>query len=103
MSERDYTNEAQQRVMKITMALGGAMFHGLSNGELAKLLDTTPSNIVRDLWNMKKGGFVDQIAETGRWRLGVRPVQVYRAFTLEMQQLRTKADELEQRYTRLPD
>ena len=103
MAERDYTNEAQQRVLKITIALGGSMFHGLSNGELAKLVGAPPSTIVRDLQNLKKAGFAEQIAETGRWRLGVRPVQVFRAFSLEMQRMREKADEIVQRYTRLPD
>lgn len=102
MAERDYTNLAQQRILRLIFALAGNEFHGLSNKELAALLETEPSNVVRDLYNAMKAGWVEQIAETQRYRLGPRPVQVFGAFTTELQRMRQKIEETGERYLRTP-
>ena len=48
----DYINAAQQRLLKVIVLLAGNEFNGLAPSDLAKALNTNPSNITRDLANL---------------------------------------------------
>lgn len=99
MNER-YRNEAQQRLCKLIVLLAGNEFNGVAPSDLAKALNTHPSNITRDLANLQEAGFADRIGETDRWRLGPKVVQVAVSFWTQLEQAKARVDELQQRYTR---
>lgn len=104
MTERktDYSNAAQQRVLDLITLLAGHELQGLAPGEIAKAMKVSPGMVTRDLYNLAVKGVAEQIAETGRWRLGPRLVQVALAFTQAVQRNATRLAEINQRYTRQP-
>lgn len=99
----DYINAAQQRILKIVMLLAGNEFNGLAPSDLAKALSTNPSNVTRDLANLREAGLAEMLPETGRWRLGPKLIQVAVAFTDNVARSADRMRELQQRYTRQPN
>ncbi|MBI2278180.1 MAG: ArsR family transcriptional regulator [Dechloromonas sp.] len=96
----DYINAAQQRLLKAVLILAGNELNGLAPSDLAKALDTNPSNVTRDLANLKEAGLAEQITETGRWRLGPKVVQIAVEFFTNLERSQSRVDEIKQRYTR---
>lgn len=96
----DYINNAQQRLLRTVLLLAGNELAGLAPSDLAKALDTNPSNVTRDLANLKEAGLAEQLPETGRWRLGPKIVQVAVDFQLNLERSQSRVDEIRQRYTR---
>lgn len=98
-----YTNEAQQRLMKLTIALFGDVVNGYPPAELAKVLDVAPSVITRDLDNLRTSGWAEREEATGHWRLTPRlPQQAVKVFNA-IDAATRRADEARNRYTRNPD
>lgn len=98
MSER-YRNEAQQRLCKLITLLGGHEVVGVAPGALAKALETNPSNVTRDLWNLKEAGFAEEMAG-GAWRLAPRFARIAVSFFNQLDSAQARIDEVRQRYTR---
>lgn len=98
----DYINAAQQRLLKVIVLLAGNEFSGLAPSDLAKALNTNPSNITRDLANLREGGIAEPLGDTGRWRLGPKVVQIALAFSDSMARSSSRMNEINQRYTRQP-
>jgi DNA-binding IclR family transcriptional regulator len=96
----DYINNAQQRLLRTVLLLAGNELAGLAPSDLAKALDTNPSNVTRDLANLKEAGLAEQLPDTGRWRLGPKIVQVAVDFQLNLERSQSRVDEIRQRYTR---
>jgi len=96
----DYINAAQQRLLKTVLLLAGNEFTGLAPSDLAKALQTNPSNVTRDLANLKEAGLAEQLPDTGRWRLGPKLIQVATAFAEHIQMTSDRMAEIRQRYTR---
>ncbi len=71
-----YISDAQQRILGLVMALAGNEIDGLAPGDIAKLQQCSPSQVTRDLANLKHAGWAEQIQATGRWRLGPTPARI---------------------------
>lgn len=67
-----YTNEAQQRLLRVVMLLGEDVITGVAPAQIAKALNVPPSYVTRDLDNLKTAGWAVQQEETGRWLLGAK-------------------------------
>lgn len=65
-----YTNDAQQRLMKVVMLLGEDVITGIAPAQIAKALNVPASYVTRDLDNLRTSGWAIQQEETGRWLLG---------------------------------
>lgn len=102
MSKDIYINAAQQRLLKVIVLLAGNEFAGLAPSDIAKALNTSPSNMTRDLANLKEAGLAEQLTDTGRWRLGPKLVQIALAFSDHMNRSSARIAEMQQRYTRKP-
>lgn len=98
MSER-YRNEAQQRLCRAIALLAGHEVDGVAPGALAKALKTNPSNITRDLANLKEAGFAEEMGKD-LWRLAPKFVQIAVNFFNQMDSAQARIDEVRQRYTR---
>lgn len=97
-----YTNAAQQRLLKVVLALFGDVVMGLSPTALAKAVGCSASNITRDLDNLHTAGMAERDEATGHWRLTPRlPQQALKALT-SIDQAAQRVDEARQRYTRKP-
>lgn len=79
--QTDYTNAAQQRILKLVLALFGDVINGYLPVELIKRTGASASQMTRDLDNLRSAGLAEE--EAGRWRLTARlpqqAVKVYAA------------------------
>ena len=99
----DYTNEAQQRLIKLLLALFGDVVNGYPPAALAKALDVSPSVITRDLDNLRTAGVADRIEASGHWCLTPRlPQQAIKVFNA-IDTAQRRVDEARNRFTRNPD
>ncbi|OGB75926.1 MAG: IclR family transcriptional regulator, partial [Burkholderiales bacterium RIFCSPLOWO2_12_FULL_67_210] len=77
----DYTNQAQQRLMKVVIALFGDVIHGYPPAALARAVECSQSVITSDLDNLLTAGWVERDEGTGHWRLTPRlPQQAIKVF-----------------------
>lgn len=100
--DTDYTNEAQQRLMKVVIALFGDVIHGYPPSVLAKAVECSQSVITRDLDNLLTAGWVERDEGTGHWRLTPRlPQQAIKVFNA-LDTAQRRVDEARNRFTREP-
>jgi DNA-binding IclR family transcriptional regulator len=95
-----YTNEAQQRILKLLLAMLGDVAYGYAPGDLSRLLAVSASSVTRDLRNLEEAGLALLDAETGRWRLSPLLPQQALAMLDGIERARARLDEVQQRYTR---
>ncbi len=105
MSKRatDYTNDAQQRILKLLLALCGDPVIGYPPSKLAELLRCTASAITRDLDNLRTAGMAQRDEATGCWVLTpCIPQQSIKVYTA-IDRAQRRVDEARNRFTRTPD
>ena len=77
----DYTNAAQQRILRLVVALFGDAVNGYPPSKLAEVLNVSASAITRDLDNLRTAGIAERDEATGNWRLTPRlPQQAIKVF-----------------------
>lgn len=87
------------RAFALVEALAGNEFAGMSVTELMQVTGTRSDQVVRDLANLLEAGWAERM-ETGRYRLGARPVQVSLAFASALERAETDLAGIRNRYTR---
>ena len=90
------TVKSAERVLKVLKALRGHSLHGLSNQDLAKQLDESPSQIHRALQTLISAGLAKQ-EENGLFTLGPAFIQIAKAHNAEMERAKARIAEIEQR------
>ncbi len=95
-----YDNAGQQRILRIALTLAGHELHGIAPKDLAETLKVSAGTITRDLHNLREVGLVEQIQETGRYRLGPKLVQIAVSHMRAMDRATAQLDEIKNRYTR---
>jgi DNA-binding IclR family transcriptional regulator len=96
----DYTNDAQQRILKVVLALFGDVVQGVSPSALARAVDASAPAITRDLDNLRTAGLAERDETTGLWRLTPRlPQQAVKVFAA-IDTAQRRVDEARQRFTR---
>lgn len=99
----DYTNDAQQRLCRLVVALFGDVVNGYPPAALAKAVDCSASTITRDLDNLRTAGWAERDEATGTWRLTPRlPQQAIKVFAA-IDATQRRVDEARNRFTRNPD
>ena len=98
-----YTNAAQQRLIKLLLALFSDVVNGYAPAQLAKLVGCAASAITRDLDNLASAGLAERDETTGCWRLTPRlPQQALKALS-SIDRAERRVSEARQRFTRNPD
>jgi len=74
MSERttDYTNDAQQRLVKVILLMCGHVVNGLPPSVIAREVGCSAAVMTRDLANLLQAGVAERDEATGHWRLTPR-------------------------------
>ena len=100
MSEKTYTLPAHSRkVCELIRLLAGHEVLGLAPGEIAKALDVGPSWVSVNLPALAaETGFVERVANTNRWRLGVPFVRIAFTVSANLNAAKRQLDEVSQRY-----
>lgn len=96
----DYTNESQQRILRLVTLLAGNEVDGLAPGQIARLQDCSASNVTRDLDNLRTAGYAEQLPGSGNWRLSPQIVQIAIKFQLALGQAEERLIQTRGRFTR---
>lgn len=96
----DYTNDGQQRILKLLSLLAGNEITGLRPGEIAKLQECSASVVTRDLANLQEAGFAEKVPETDAWRLAPEIVQIAMKHMTALDRAERRLDETRSRYSR---
>ncbi len=97
-----HDNGSQRRILDAIRVLAGHELHGLAPKDLVVALGTSPASITRDLHNLVSAGFVEQIAETGRYRLGPALVRISVAHASALMRGAQRLEEICNRYSSEP-
>ena len=98
--QTDYTNEAQQRLLRLVLAMFGDVVNGYSTGALAEGLGVKPPYITRDLANLQTAGLAERDEATGLWRLTPRlPQQAVKVWAA-ISRAETRLSDAKARYQR---
>lgn len=95
-----YTNEAQQRILRLVGTLAGHEITGLMPSEIAKAQQCSAPMVTRDLANLQEAGLAEQVPETGRWRLAPELVQIALKHMAALDRAETRLAETRNRYSR---
>ena len=78
----DYTNDAQQRILKLVLVMFGDVVTGYQSSVLAQAVGVSASTMHRDLDNLATAGIAQRDEFTGLWRLTPRlPQQTIKVWT----------------------
>ena len=97
-----HDNGSQRRILDAIQLLAGHELHGLAPKDLVAALEVSPASITRDLHNLKSVGFVEQIGETGRYRLRPALVRISVAHATAMMRATQRLEEIRNRYSSEP-
>ncbi|HDR9585238.1 TPA: IclR family transcriptional regulator [Burkholderia stabilis] len=93
----DYTNAAQQRLIRVIGVLFSDIVDGVTNSAIAREVDCSAAAVTRDLENLRTAGLAERNEETGRWLLTPRlPRMALTAMTV-IDQRQRRLDEVRQR------
>lgn len=96
-----YISDAQQRLLAVIRTLAGHEFDGLAPGQVAKMAECSPSQVTRDLANLRHAGWAEQVpGQPGRWRLGPTPVSIAMRHMTGLERTRARLDETRNRFAR---
>jgi DNA-binding IclR family transcriptional regulator len=99
----DYTNESQQRLIKLVLVLFGDVVNGYPPSVLAKTMNCTATIVTRDMHNLVKAGVAERDEATGNCRLTPRlPQQAIKVFNA-IDHAERRLAEARQRFSRNPD
>ena len=99
MNNDKYINAAQQRALRTLLILAEHDLDGLTPGEIARQLDTLPSNTTRDLANLRLAGLAEMLA-SGRWRITPRVAELAQTLQRNLDKARQRLDDTQRRYSR---
>lgn len=95
----DYTVAAQQRILKVQMALFGHEVEGLAPGQVAKLCAISAASATRDLDNLRTAGMAEQLPN-GRWRISPNLGRRALAVLANIEQAERQLADTRNRFTR---
>lgn len=100
MSQPDYTNDGQQRILRLLNVLAGHEVNGLTPSQIAQEQGCSASLVTRDLANLKTAGYAEQVPDTGMWRLAPPLVQISIKHATALARAQSRLDEVQQRFSR---
>lgn len=100
MTDAKYTNDAQQRILKVVLLLGEDVIAGLAPSQIAKELGVKAPYVTRDLENLRTAGWALQIEETGRWILAAKAGALGVKVMQSLDRADRKVTEARNRFTR---
>lgn len=95
-----YTNDGQQRILRLITLLSGNEFHGLAPGAIAQHQACSASVVTRDLANLAQAGFAERVPETGHYRLSPQIVQISLRMGVALARAEARMSEVRARFSR---
>lgn len=88
-----------KKVCDLFRLLAGHELLGLAPGEIAKGLGISPSWVSINLPALATTGYVEQVAGTNRWRLGVQFVRIATTVATNLNAAKRQLDDISARYS----
>ena len=98
MSEQ-YLSDHLQSLLRVLDALFGHEVNGLLPGDLAKKAECTASQVTRIVANLRHAGWAETVPDTGRIRLGPKPVQGALKHMADLDRAERRLAETRQRFS----
>lgn len=98
----DYTNDAQQRILKVVLALFSDVVQGVQPTALARTVGCSAPQITRDLDNLATAGLAERDEATGLWRLTPRLPQQSIKVWAAISAAETRLQDARTRFSRTP-
>ncbi|BEU96590.1 transcriptional regulator [Acidovorax sp. DW039] len=99
MSQKNYSLASPiGRVCALFRLLAGHEILGLSPTEIAKGIDVSPSWVSQNLPALATTGYVEMVAGTNRWRLGVQFVRIATTVATNMSKAKQQLEDVSARY-----
>jgi DNA-binding Lrp family transcriptional regulator len=95
-----YENAAQQRILKIMMVLFGHEVDGLSTSQIAKAVNTSASNVTRDVYNLIESGVAEKLTHNDNIRIATRVGQKAIAILNGIDAASRRLEDTKNRFTR---
>ena len=95
-----YTNEGQQRILRLLNVLAGHEVTGIAPGQIAQQQGCSASLVTRDLANLQMAGFAEQVPDTSLWRLSPTVVQISVRHATALARAQSRLQEVVQRFSR---
>ena len=92
-------SEPIRKTCELFRLLAGHEVLGLAPGEIATGLGVPPSWCSRNLPALATTGFVEQVAGTNRWRLGVQFVRIATTVATNLNAAKRQLDDISARYS----
>ena len=103
MSGPDYTNDAQQRLIKVILLMFDHVVNGLPPSVIAREVKCSAAVMTRDLANLSTAGIAAKDETTGHWRLTPRlPQQTIKVWA-DIDRADRRLQEAKNRFTRISD
>lgn len=100
MTEKTYPLAGPiRKTCELFRLLAGHEVLGLAPGEIAKGLGVPPSWVSQNLPALATTGYVEQVAGTNRWRLGVQFVRIATTVATNLSAAKRQLDEVSNRYS----
>jgi DNA-binding IclR family transcriptional regulator len=100
MSAPTYTNDAQQRILRLLTVLADHPVVGMTNAAVALALSCSRSVATRDLSNLIEAGFAEHVPENGTFRLSPHIVQISFRHAAAVEDAERGLSQLKTRFTR---
>lgn len=95
-----YENAAQQRILKTMMVLFGHEVDGLSTSQIAKAVNTSASNVTRDVYNLIEAGVAEKLTHNDNIRIAPRVGQKAIAILNGVDAASRRLEDTRNRFTR---
>ena len=94
-----YISEHQQRILGLIKTLAGHELQGLAPSEIAKAQGCSPSQVTRDVANLRHIGWAEDVpGSSGRVRLGPQIVQISIRYGAGLTRAQQRVDEISSRF-----
>ena len=88
-----------RKTCELFRLLAGHEVLGLAPGEIAKGLGVPPSWVSQNLPALATTGYVEQVAGTNRWRLGVQFVRIALTVSTNLNKAKQQLEDISARYS----
>ena len=86
------------RALRVLKALKGYTLTGLSNGDIAKMINESPVNVTRSLQTLIEEGLVIKL-DNGLFAHSVQMLQIAQAHAVHISKMQDQINEINQRIT----
>ena len=96
----DYTNDSQQRILRLIEVLAGHEVKGLAPSDIAQRMECGAGTVTRDTRNLQTAGWAELVRDSSNWRLSPKAIQLVTQHATALARAQAEIDEIKNRFSR---